>query len=47
MARKPRHMSQRELDDLLDEMVASGEDEQDTPKWRAAHAEWERRTGEA
>lgn len=45
MSRSPKYLSQRELDDLLDRLVEAGEDAQETPAWRRAHAEWERREG--
>lgn len=35
-------LSQRELEDYLDELVRRGEDERDTPEWRRAYAFWEK-----
>lgn len=42
-ARDPKAMSQRELEGYLDELVASGADEQPSPEFERAFAEWERR----
>jgi hypothetical protein len=39
----PHTMSQRELDEYLDDLVEHGRD--DTPEFHLAYAEWERREG--
>jgi hypothetical protein len=41
VAANPRDLSQRELDDLLDQLTQQGREE--SPEFRRAFKEWERR----
>lgn len=44
---KMHELSWNELNELLDQLIEDGENYPETKKWYAAHAEWERRTGES